>query len=163
MSIQDFVAIPLGKYIRNNLEFGKKLEKPPLVFGVNYFLRDKDGGFINDVRDKHVWVKWMELRVHNEVGSMVAPTGYIPKFEDLQKLFRKTFKKNYTRDDYVKQFTIRVVENLAKLERVERFHRQNVTDAPEELFRVLAQQRGRLERAMKKHGDCISPFDLAAE
>ncbi|UCD26122.1 MAG: phosphoenolpyruvate carboxykinase (GTP), partial [Candidatus Bathyarchaeota archaeon] len=36
MSIQDFVSIPLGKYIRNNLEFGKKLRKPPVVFGVNY-------------------------------------------------------------------------------------------------------------------------------
>ncbi|MBU2596835.1 MAG: phosphoenolpyruvate carboxykinase (GTP), partial [Planctomycetes bacterium] len=41
MSIQDFVAISLGKYVKNNLDFGKKLKNPPLVFGVNYFLRDK--------------------------------------------------------------------------------------------------------------------------
>ena len=68
-SIQDFVAIPLGKYIANNLEFGRRLKKPPLVFGVNYFLRDKAGKFVNAVRDKAVWVKWMELRVHGEAGA----------------------------------------------------------------------------------------------
>ena len=40
MSIQDFVAIPLGKYVQNKLEFVHGIEKLPLVFGVNYFLRD---------------------------------------------------------------------------------------------------------------------------
>jgi phosphoenolpyruvate carboxykinase (GTP) len=160
MSIQDFIAISLGKYVLNNLEFGKKLKKPPLVFGVNYFLRDKDGNFVNGVRDKHVWVKWMELRVHNEAGCLQAPTGYIPLFEDLRKLFKEVLKKDYTQQDYINQFTIRVAENLAKLERVERYHHQNVVDAPAELFRVLAQQRQRLETAKKKYGDYISPFDL---
>ncbi len=163
MSIQDFVAIPLGKYVHNNLEFGKKLKKPPLVFGVNYFLRDKDGKFVNGVRDKHVWVKWMELRVHGEAGCMLAPTGYIPCFDDLKKLFKETLKKDYSQNDYVKQFTIRVAENLAKLERVEKFHRQNVADAPAELFRILAEQRERLETAKKKYGDYVSPLALAAQ
>jgi len=163
MSIQDFVAISLGKYIRNNLEFAKLLKRPPLVFGVNYFLRDKDGKFANGVRDKHVWVKWMELRVHGEAGCIQAPTGYIPCYEDLKKLFKETLKKDYSQDDYVKQFTIRVAENLAKLERVEKFHHQNVVDAPAELFRVLAQQRERFETAREKYGDYISPFDLITQ
>ncbi|MBN1391884.1 MAG: phosphoenolpyruvate carboxykinase (GTP) [Sedimentisphaerales bacterium] len=160
MSIQDFVAISLGKYVRNNLEFGKKLKRPPMVFGINYFLRDKDGKFVNGVRDKHVWVKWMELRVHGEVGCIKTPTGYIPCYEDLKILFGKVLAKDYSQDDYIRQFTFRVAENLAKLERVENFHRQNVTDAPAELLKVLAQQRQRLETAGKKYGDYISPFDL---
>ncbi|MGC8849361.1 MAG: phosphoenolpyruvate carboxykinase domain-containing protein, partial [Candidatus Bathyarchaeia archaeon] len=41
MSIQDFVSIPLGRYIWNNLEFGRRLEKQPVIFGVNYFLKDR--------------------------------------------------------------------------------------------------------------------------
>lgn len=46
MSIQDFISIPLGRYLKNYLQFGKGLKKAPLVFGVNYFLRDlKTGGF----------------------------------------------------------------------------------------------------------------------
>ena len=160
MSIQDFVAISLGKYVKNNLEFGRKLKKPPLVFGVNYFLRDKGGKFVNGVRDKHVWVKWMELRVHNEVGCIVAPTGYIPKFEDLVKLFKEVLKKDYTQQDYVNQFTIRVKENLAKIDRVEKFHREKVSEAPAEVFKVLAEQKKRLEAAGKKFGDYVSPLDL---
>lgn len=163
MSIQDFVSTPLGTYIRNNLEFGKKLTKPPLIFGVNYFLRDRDGNFLNGVRDKHVWVKWMELRVHGEAGCVRTPTGLIPRFEDLQRLFRELLGKDYSRDDYAKQFSIRVRENLAKLERVEKFHREHVADAPPEVFAVLDEQRQRLIEGGKRFGDPISPERLARE
>ncbi|MEJ2745224.1 MAG: phosphoenolpyruvate carboxykinase (GTP), partial [bacterium] len=121
MSIQDFVAIPLGKYVRNNLEFGKKLKKQPLVFGVNYFLRNAEGKFVNAVRDKHVWIKWMELRAHGEVDAIRTPTGYIPCLKDLQRLFPEVTGKEYTPDDYRAQFTLRVNENLAKMDRVENY------------------------------------------
>ncbi|MEE9602335.1 MAG: phosphoenolpyruvate carboxykinase (GTP), partial [Thermoguttaceae bacterium] len=107
MSIQDFVAIPLGKYVQNNLDFGNKVKSPPLVFGVNYFLRGKDGRFVNGIRDKHVWVKWMELRVHGEVEAIETPTGLIPKDEDLKRLFRQVLDKDYAHEDYIEQFTIR--------------------------------------------------------
>ena len=161
MSIQDFVAISLGKYVKNNLDFGKKLKKPPLVFGVNYFLRDDAGKFVNGVRDKHVWVKWMELRVHGEAGCcMVAPTGLIPCYEDLKRLFKEVLKKDYTEQDYISQFTIRIKENLAKIDRVEKFHREHVTEAPAEIFKVLDAQKKRLEAAGKKLGDYVSPLDL---
>lgn len=160
MSIQDFVAISLGKYVKNNLDFGKKFKNPPLVFGVNYFLRDKDGKFTNGVRDKHVWVKWMVQRIHNEVGCAVAPTGLIPKYEDLQRLFKETLNKEYTQADYVDQFTIRIAENLAKIDRVEKFHRENVSESPAEVFKVLVEQKKRLEAVGKKFGDNVSPFDL---
>jgi phosphoenolpyruvate carboxykinase (GTP) len=163
MSIQDFVAIPLGKYVRNNLEFGKKLEKSPLVFGVNYFLRDKAGNFVNGVRDKHVWVKWMELRAHGDVGALVAPTGIIPEFEILARLFKEVLGKEYSRDDYISQFTVRIPENISKIDRVVEFHRKNVEKSPEILFEILAAQRERLERARDKHGEYISPFLFPSE
>lgn len=163
MSIQDFVAIPLGKYVQNNLDFGKKLKNPPRVFGVNYFLTDKDGKWVNGVRDKHVWVKWMELRVHGEVGCRKTPTGLIPCFEDLQRLFKEVLGKDYTKKDYVEQFTIRITENLAKLDRVEKFYRQNVSQPLPELFRVLAAQRERLTAAEKQFGPYVSPEDFPSE
>jgi phosphoenolpyruvate carboxykinase (GTP) len=161
MSIQDFVSIPLGKYIRNNLEFGKKLKKPPVIFGVNYFLRDrKTGKFVNDRRDKQVWIRWMERRVHNEVDAIKSPTGWLPKYEDLHELFRQVRGVEYTKEDYLEQFGIRVRENLAKVERVKGFHQRNVSDAPPELFEVLEQQRKRLVEAQGKFGDYISPEAL---
>jgi len=160
MSIQDFVAVPLGKYVQNNLEFGQRVKNPPLVFGVNYFLRDENGKFVNGVRDKHVWVKWMELRVHGEAAAIETPTGCIPMYDDLKRLFKEVLGKEYSHEDYVKQFTIRVKENLAKLDRVEKFHREKVEKAPEAVFRVLDAQRERLLAAEKKFGSYISPLSF---
>jgi phosphoenolpyruvate carboxykinase (GTP) len=161
MSIQDFLAIPLGKYIKNNIDFAKGLNKPPLVFGVNYFLKDKDGNFVNGVRDKHIWVKWMELRAHDDVDAIACPTGQIPLYEDLVPLFKKVLKKDYTKEDYIRQFTIRVPENLAKIERVEKYHRENIPGSPQEVYETLKITRDRLNEAREEHGDYISPFDLA--
>ena len=157
MSIQDFVAIPLGKYVQNNLDFGTKLTNQPLVFGVNYFLRDQDGKFVNGIRDKHVWVKWMERRVHGEADAIRTPTGFIPCYEDLKELFQEVLGKDYTPEDYAKQFTLRVKENLAKLDRVTAYHKENVPAAPAELTEVLAAQRERLLEAQKQFGDFAAP------
>jgi len=159
MSIQDFVAIPLSKYIQNNLDFAKGLKNPPLVFGVNYFLRDAHGKFTNGVRDKHIWVKWMELRVHGDVKALTAPTGMIPKYGDLAPLFKQVLGKDYTKEDYGKQFTIRVPENLAKIDRVKNFHRETAGEVAA-VFEVLDQQRSRLEQLRKQKGDYVSPFEL---
>jgi phosphoenolpyruvate carboxykinase (GTP) len=157
MSIQDFISIPLGKNVRNNLDFGKKVENPPVVFGVNYFLQDKKGTYLNDPKDKHVWVKWMELRVHGEVEAIKTPTGYVPEYEDLRKLFKQVRNKDYTKEEYVAQFSIRVPENMAKIKRVRRFYKKNVTYTPEAVFWVLNQQYERLLNAKEKYGNYISP------
>jgi phosphoenolpyruvate carboxykinase (GTP) len=158
MSIQDFISIPLGQYLHNYLQFGKNLDKAPLVFGVNYFLRDlKTGEYLNGHQDKHVWVKWMELRIRNNVEAIEAPTGWIPKYEDLKPLFKEVLDKNYSREDYDKQFTTRVSENLAKLNRVEAFYHENIPDLSSEVWHVLDEQRGRLIKAQKKFGNYIPP------
>jgi len=160
MSIQDFVSIPLGKYVGNNLDFGRKLTQPPLIFGVNYFLRDAEGRFLNGLRDKAVWLKWMELRVHGEVDAIRGPTGWLPRYEDLARLFRRVLDKDYAREDYVQQFTIRVPESLAKLDRVEEFYRTQVPGAPATVAEALQAQRERLEAARRRLGDYVSPLAL---
>jgi len=102
MSIQDFISIPLGQNVCNNLEFGKKLKKAPLVFGVNYFLRDKGNGkFLNTPQDKHVWIKWMELRVHGEAGAIRSPTGFLPKYEDLRLIHQRNSLRYWINNAYV--------------------------------------------------------------
>jgi phosphoenolpyruvate carboxykinase (GTP) len=160
MSIQDFLAIPLGKYVRNNLDYGRGLTRRPLVFGVNYFLRDKDGGLVTGMRDKAVWVKWMELRVHGDAGAVEGPTGWLPRYEDLRPLFRRVLDRDYAEADYVKQFTLRLPENLAKLDRVEAFYRRDVPDAPAVLYEVLQAQRERINSLRSRQGDYVSPLVL---
>ncbi|MEM2306301.1 MAG: phosphoenolpyruvate carboxykinase (GTP) [Candidatus Bathyarchaeia archaeon] len=164
MSIQDFVSIPLGQYIGNYIEFGRRLKKQPLIFGANYFLRDlKTGEFLNSRRDKHVWVKWIDLRVHNDVGAIRTPTGLIPKYEDLARLFERVLDREYKWEDYVRQFTIRVPENLRKIERVKEFWTTKVDDAPEFLFQILDEQAERLIKARERFGDYIPPDKFEEE
>jgi phosphoenolpyruvate carboxykinase (GTP) len=160
MSNLDFVSIPLGQYIQNNLDFAADIENPPTIFSVNYFLRDKDGNYLNGMLDKKVWMLWAELRVNGDVEAIKTPTGFIPKFEDLQKLFKEQLGVDYTQANYVEQFTIRVQEGLAKLGRVEAIYREKVADTPEILYETFELVRSRLKAAADKHGDYISPFDL---
>lgn len=158
MSNLDFLSIPIGRYIESHLDFGAKLNNPPPIFSVNYFLKDKEGKFTNDKTDKAVWLKWMELRSHNEVEAIEVPTGFIPKYEDLNKLFNEVLKKDYSKEDYVNQFSVRVPENLAKIDRVEEFYKTKVADTPQILFEVLEEQKQRLIAAQEKYGDNISPL-----
>lgn len=158
MANLDFLSIPLGRYIQNNLDFAKGIENPPLIFSVNYFLRDKAGKYLNGMADKKVWILWAELRVNGDVEAIETPTGLIPKYEDLQKLFEGHLGTQYSQADYVQQFTIRIPENLAKLDRVEKIYREKVSDTPEILFDTFAKVRRRLKEAQANLGDYISPF-----
>ena len=160
MSNLDFLAIPLGKYIQNNLDFGKWAGRVPLIFATNYWLKGEDGEFLNGKLDKSVWIKWMELRVHGEVEASEAPTGLIPRYDDLKRLFKDVLEKQYSRDDYVKQFTIRIPENLAKLERIERIYCEDVEDTPPIVLETLTAQRERLKELQGAKGDYVSPLEL---
>jgi len=161
MSNLDFLSIPVGQYIQKNLDFAKDLKTAPLVFSVNYFLKDKEGNFLNEKTDKKVWYKWMELRAHKDVGAVDTPTGRIPKYSDLKKLFKEVLDKDYSEEDYNKQFMVRVPENLAKIGRIKEVYQTKVKDTPKILFDVLEEQRKRLLDAQKKHGDYITPDKLS--
>ncbi len=162
MAILDFLSVPIGKYIENYLKFGEKLPKPPKIFAVNYFLKDENGKFLNEKLDKSVWLKWMELRVHNEVDTVKTPIGYLPKYEDLKSLFKEVLNKNYSTDAYVKQFTIRVPELLAKNKRIKEIYGK-LSDTPKKLFEVLEEEKQRLIETKEKHGKYVSPFKLVGK
>jgi len=106
--------------------------------------------------DKAVWLKWMALRSHREVEAIKTPTGYIPHYQDLKRLFKEVLDKEYFKEAYDTQFTVRIQENLAKTERIIKVYK-NISDAPEEVFTVLEEQRERLLSAREKHGNYILP------
>jgi len=157
MANLDFVSIPLSRYIKNNLDFGENIEDPPLIFFVNYFLKDRKGNFLNGKSDKAIWLKWMELRSHRDIGAIKIPTGFIPKYQDLKRLFKEVLGKDYSEEDYVKQFTLRIPENLLKISRIIKIYQTNVPNAPKILFKILQEQKQRLINAREKYGDYIPP------
>ncbi len=157
MANLDFLSIPIGRYIQNNLDIVQDVKNPPFIFHVNYFLRGEDGKFLNGIKDKHVWLKWMELRVNDNVGALKTPIGYIPRYEDLKALFKKVRGKDYTKEEYIEQFKIRIPECLAKMERIKNIYHTKVFDAPHILMKTLDDQKKRLEECRKKHGDYPMP------
>jgi phosphoenolpyruvate carboxykinase (GTP) len=161
MSNLDFLSIPLGRYVQNNLDFVEGVENPPLIFSVNYFLKDKSGKYLNGMADKLIWILWAELRVNGDVDALQTPTGFIPRYEDLVKLFKDNLNTQYTQDDFIEQFTIRIAENLTKLSRVEKIYREKVPDTPQILYDTFEEVRKRLKAAQAKHGLYISPIDLS--
>jgi phosphoenolpyruvate carboxykinase (GTP) len=171
MSNIDFLSVPIGRYVEMNLEFGKRLapQRQPKIFSVNYFLRDSDGKFLTSKINERetipnkavtaVWFKWMELRCHDEVKAIKTPTGLIPKYEDLAKIFEEVLQKRYGEAEYEKQFAVRAAQQLAKIERVKKFYsiRQGV---PRAVFEELEAQRARLEEARSRYGETIPPSKL---
>jgi phosphoenolpyruvate carboxykinase (GTP) len=157
MSNLDFLSMPIGQYIKMHLDFAKYLDMTPVIFAVNYFQRE-NGEYLTGMHDKHVWVKWMELRIHGEVDAISTPTGLIPVYDDLKRLFKEVLNKEYSRESYIRQFRCRVPENLAKIERIVTLYRE-VEETPPVLFEILDQQKKLLQEAREKYGDRISPFD----
>ena len=160
MANMDFVSLPLGRYIQNNLDFADGVDNPPSIFSTNYFLKGQDGKYLNGILDKTVWILWAELRANGDVDAITTPTGFIPKYDDLKKLFKDNLDQDYTRDAYVEQFTVRVPNILAKYERVEAIYKAKVDDTPQVVYDVFKTIKERLNAAKEKHGDNISPFDL---
>ena len=160
MANQDFVSISLGRYIQNNLDFAEGVENEPMIFSVNYFLKNKEGKYLNGILDKKIWILWAELRVNGDVDAIETPTGFIPKYEDLAKLFKDSLGRDYTKAQYAEQFTIRVDNLLAKIDRVEQIYKDTVADTPQIVWDVFASQRDRLNKGKEKGGSFISPFDL---
>ncbi len=160
MSNLDFLSIPIAKYIQNNIDFGQKAEKAPKIFSVNYFLKNKEGKFLNDKTDKAVWLKWMDLRIHNEADAIKSPTGLIPVYEDLEKLFKEVLNKDYSKDAYIEQFTIRIPENLAKIDRILKIYKEQIPNTSAIVFETIEAQKDRLEKLQKEKGDYVSPLEL---
>ncbi len=160
MSNLDFLSIPLGRYIENHITFAIGMEHPPLIFAVNYFLKDKNGNYLNDIKDKYVWLKWMELRVNKDIKAIRTPTGFIPRFDDLAKLFKGVLNKDYSKEQYVEQFKLRIPENIKKLKRIENIYATQVSEAPRIFFDVMEEQRKRLLTARENYGDYVSPFSF---
>lgn len=157
MSNMDFLSMSVGRYIHNNLEFAKNITRPK-VFGTNYFLK-KDGKYLNGKLDKSIWIKWMELRIHGDAEALDAGYGLIPVYDDLKKLFKQVLNYDYTEQNYIDQFTVRIPEVLAKHDRMDKIF-ATVSDTPEIMKKEMIAQRKRMEELRKAKGDCISPFDL---
>jgi phosphoenolpyruvate carboxykinase (GTP) len=153
MAMMDFMVVPLGFYIKNHIEFGKKLKWAPRIFATNYFLKH-EGEYANDIMDKLVWVIWAEGRVNEEYKAIRTPIGYIPHYNDLKQLFKILLKKEYDKEDYIVQFSIRLDKYLEKIIRMEEIYRKE-TETPKEFWQTHNQIKKELTKLKEKTRESI--------
>ncbi len=154
MAIMDFMVVPFGKYLSNHIGFGSRLKHVPEVFSTNYFLKH-DGRYTNEKVDKKVWLLWAEGRIHGEYEAIETPIGFIPYYEDLNALFKQIFKREYTEQEYVQQFSVRVTKYLEKLDRMEKLYRDE-EGIPEIFWDVHQRIKAGLEKLLKE-GEVLPP------
>ena len=155
MANMDFLTVPLGAYLTNHIEFGRKLRNPPKVFAVNYFLKSR-GRYCNRKVDKKIWLLWAEGRVHDEYEALKTPIGYLPKYDDLKGLFERVFNRGYARGDYDLQFSIRVDKLLEKISRVEEMY-ESEPGMPREFWDVHNQLKEGLRALRAESGRSVVP------
>jgi phosphoenolpyruvate carboxykinase (GTP) len=99
----------------------------------------------------------MELRCNGDVTAIKTATGWIPEYQDLVPLFRGVIGREYTHAEYEAEFSLRIPENLSKIDRVIESWKNSTHDTPEVLFTELEAQRARLLEAQKTFGDEVRP------
>lgn len=161
MANLDFLVVPLGRYLKNHQKFGHQLKHCPQVFSTNYFLKGKDGKYLNGILDKKVWVIWAEGRTKGDFDAVKTPIGYLPKYEDLKNLFKLELNKHYSHEDYIEQFTLKINFLFDKLNRMEEMYKAE-KEIPEFFWDIIIKQRSDLIDLQKKFGkEAITPTELS--
>ena len=84
MAMLPFCGYNLGMYLQHWLDMGKKMEKPPKIFNVNWFRLDEDGKFLWPGFGENLRVlEWIMDRCAGKADARETPIGYIPKAESL--------------------------------------------------------------------------------
>lgn len=165
-----FIPGALGDYMDAQFKFfgSDRIaeNKRPVMAGLNYFLTHEARGgngkqLLGEKRDVKAWLTWLEHRAHNNVDAIDTPIGYLPKYEDLKRLFKERIDKDYPEELYTKQFSLYIDNILARIElQLEAYGKEE--NLPAKLFEVLEQQRDELTALKDTYGPIVTPSQLEA-
>jgi phosphoenolpyruvate carboxykinase (GTP) len=166
-----FIPGSLGDYMEAQFKFfgSDKIapDKRPVMAGLNCFLTQGARGgsgkqLLGEKRDVKAWLAWLERRAHNDVEAIDTPIGYLPKYEDLKRLFKERIDKDYPEDLYIKQFSLYIDNILSRIElQLEAYGKEE--NLPDKLFEVLKQQRKELTALKARYGAIVTPSQLETE
>lgn len=166
---EPFIPGPLGDYMDSQFKFfnsdrfteaGK-----PILAGLNYFLTHENRGgpgkgLLGEKRDVPVWLGWLELFAHGDVEVIETPVGFIPKYDDLAKLFTDKIGKDYSKDLYTMQFSLYIDNIIARIDMQTEAYRSE-EGIPGKIFEVYEAQKRGLEELKAKFGSVVKPQQLA--
>lgn len=165
-----FIPGSLADYMDAQFKFfnSEKIDpdKRPILAGLNYFLTHEARGgegkkLLGEKRDVKVWLSWLERRSHHDMAAIETPIGFIPCYEDLEKLFKERIDKVYPRDLYDKQFSLYIDNIIKRIDlQLEAYGKEE--NLPPQLFKVLQSQRGELMALRDKYGPIVTPELIAS-
>jgi len=162
---EPFIPGPLADYMDAQFAFfnSDKLKIKPIMAGLNYFLTHGARGgegkkLLGEKRDVKVWLGWLELRANGDVDAIETPIGFIPRYEDLKKLFAE-IGKEYPKALYDKQFSFYVDNIITRIDvLVDSYKKEK--NIPAKAFEVYSEQRKGLEALKAKYGAIVSVEQL---
>jgi len=160
-----FIPGALGDYMDAQFKFfgsdSIKEEFKPVMAGLNYFLTEKARGgestrLLGEKRDVKVWLSWLERYAHNEIEFISTPIGNLPKYDDLKALFKQIIDKDYSKELYIKQFSL-YMDNIIKRVDLQQEAYSKENGIPSILFDILADQKKKLSALKDAQGSIVSP------
>ncbi len=136
----------------------------PVMAGLNYFLTHQNRGsdqpgLLGEKKDVKVWLGWLELYAHGDVEAIATPIGFVPKYDDLKKLFA-TIDKEYPKSLYDMQFALYVDNIIHVIELQEEAYKKE-ENIPATLFEVYTKQKKGLLELKEKYGAVVAIDNLA--
>ncbi|MBI5700569.1 phosphoenolpyruvate carboxykinase (GTP) [Candidatus Saganbacteria bacterium] len=130
MAMLPFCGYNMGDYFKHWLEMGKKMEKAPKIFNVNWFRTDPKGKFLWPGYGENLRVlEWIIDRCRGTAKAAKAPIGFIPKQKDLDLTGLKINKGNME-----KLLTIDKKDWVDEIKDQKEFFKMFGKDLPDELW-----------------------------
>lgn len=165
---EPFIPGALGDYMKGQFVFFGSdriaSDKQPVMAGLNYFLTHAARGgtstkLLGEKKDVKAWMAWLERRAHKEVEAIETPIGYLPKFKDLERLFKDIIEKDYSQELYLKQFSLYIDNIIKRIDlQLEAYGKEK--NIPERLFEIFRKQKGELSALKENFGPVVTPAQL---
>ncbi|MBI5555914.1 MAG: phosphoenolpyruvate carboxykinase (GTP) [Elusimicrobia bacterium] len=95
MALFPFCGYNMADYFSHWLNLGKKIEKKPRIFNVNWFRVDEEGEFMWPGYGENLRVlEWILSRCRGEVEAHQTPIGYVPWPQDIDLTGLKLNEQN---------------------------------------------------------------------
>lgn len=142
MAMLPFCGYNMADYFRHWLEMGKRMQRQPRIFHVNWFRTDEQGKFLWPGYGENLRIiEWILDRCNNKVEAVKTPIGFIPLLSDLDltglKISSQTMNKLFEIDNN---------EWLGELKGIKDFFNQFKKDLPRELWEEYDALYKRLKR-----------------